>query len=407
MDKTDYYEILGIDRSYPFTDSNDLKKKFRKLSVKLHPDKNLNDPNATENFQKLNTAYNVLSDPQKRMIYNRGGKDALQEMDRSNDENDDEPKVIRCKVTLAECYTGFTKEVEVNTKVLCQKCYGVGGKKDTSIACKKCNAQGIVEEKKQINHPIFGKVTAMTRNTCDSCSGKGFTFTEKCDCKEGFTELTDTIMFTQKKGIFRSMNQYPGKGDENKDGVRGMLVIVQELEDTSEFRIHPENRHLLFQKEISVVEALCGVDYSMVLPSGKTIEIKDNSNIISPDSCHLVENEGMPFTDNDIFGDLIITYTVKFPKNLSDSDREKLSGLGSSDKSPTENNVSFTDNNYQYLMNFDKSKGKKRNMENNNNRDSDSEDSEDNSPMGFGGMRFKMGSGIDLRDFLGSVGGMF
>ena len=414
MGKEDYYQILGIDRTYPFTDPNDLKKKFRKLSVKLHPDKNPNNPKATENFQKLNTAYNVLSDPQKRMVYNRNGEEGLEQMDRSRGENNDEPKVVHCNMTLAECYTGFTKEVEITTKVLCQKCYGIGGKKDTSVACSKCKAQGVVEEKKQINHPIFGKVTAMTRGECKACSGKGFTFTEKCDCNNGFSELTEKISLKQKKGVFQAIIQFPEKGDENNDGVRGMLVIVVQLQDNTDFKVHSGNRHLVLQKEISVIESLCGVDYTIELPSGKTINIKDNFNIISPESCHLVENEGMPYTDTDMFGDLVITYTVKYPEKLNESDIDRLMKLGKISKEYKKCNVLFTNKKCQYLINHDKTKGRERNLDSsqisntNNTNNTNTSDEEDNSEENeeMGGMRFNM-SGMDPSDIFGAFRGMF
>ena len=403
----DYYSILGIDRSYPFTDPSDLKKKYLKLSVKLHPDKNPNNPKANENFQKLTEAYNVLNDPKKRMAYNIGGSEKLREMNNMDDREQDEPKVVYCNITLSECYTGIKKNIDVVTKVLCNKCYGVGGKKETSIACKKCNASGIVNEEKEIIHPLFGKVMMKTRQECKSCLGKGITFTEKCDCNNGFNEKTEKIKFTVKKGALKFVKEYPEKGDENKSGQRGMLVIVQKLDDNTEFKIHGEYKHLILEKKINLIESLTGVNFSVNLPSGKTVNIIECDNVISPDSCHIVENAGMPIDDTNMFGDLIITYSIKYPKKLTDDDKQKLASLvlskNKNKKKNSDFNITFTHKKFRNLIEHNKLRNKKRNLQENINSDtSDNDDDDDDENDGDSDDNF--GNGENLRFHLGGGG---
>jgi DnaJ-class molecular chaperone len=401
----DYYKILGIDRNYPFTDASDLKKKYLKLSVKLHPDKNPNNPKAKENFQKLTEAYNVLSDPKKRLIYSSGGIEALNNMNNmdSMDSMDrTKPKIVYCVVSLGECYSDITKKIDVIIKTICKLCYGIGGKKETSIACTKCLAKGFVEEAKEVLHPLFGrKVLMQTREECKVCNGKGIIFKDKCSCNDGFIEITEKVKFKIKKGFINHHQEYPGMGDENKSGVRGMLVIVQKLDENSPYKIHKNNKHIILEKEINVIDALTGVDFMVELPNGKQVNIVE-SNIISPKSSHIVENAGLPIND-DLYGDLIITYDIKYPKKLNNQDIKKLSELSElselykkSNKSnklnksnKNEYNIIFTNKNIHSLIEHDKRK-KQRNIKNYNHSDTDSDshndsdsDSDDNNDEKF------------------------
>lgn len=395
MTDQDFFTILGIDRNYPFDDDKDLKKKYRKMAAKLHPDKNLGNPKAKENFQRLKEAYDVLSDPQKRIIYKKYGEGGLKRHEQMGDQKA-KPKVVKLKVKLRECFTGFSRDLDIKTKAQCQECYGAGGKGKMS-SCKKCDAQGVVKVEKEIMHPILGMPChAIVREECKACSGRGKVFEEKCNCSDGFTERITSVSVEVSPGTLQYVNELPEKGDDDENGKRGLLVIVLDI-DTEGFRVHGEYGHLLLEKEISSVEAFTGVDYNVDLPNGKTIRIKEGGKgtVITPDSIHIVEDEGMPIEGTDLFGDLIVQYSIKWDKNLTSEQITSLNNVkkGGKKRKPrkSDSKILFTRKDLRRVFHHNK--------ERKSDRDLDSDDSDDDNMDGQGvfinGQRVKMGVGGD------------
>lgn len=160
---TKYYDILGVS---PSASPDELKKAYRKLALKFHPDKN---PNEGERFKLISQAYEVLSDPQKKVIYDQGGEDALKEGGRGGSEFFSSPMDIfdmffggspfgggrprreqkgknvihQLSVTLEELYKGSSRKLAFQKNVICAKCDGRGGKKGIKVECQSCNGSGV------------------------------------------------------------------------------------------------------------------------------------------------------------------------------------------------------------------------------------------------------------------------
>lgn len=353
MSKESYYDVLGLDKK--FTDT-DLKKRFRILSIKYHPDKNKGDPKAKEMFQKVARAKEVLSDPEKREAYDKYGEEGLKLMERGEDprmagmgrmggfpggfpdgfadifggmgmgmphrrRQRRQPKVVRVKVTLSECYRGTEKNIDIKTKKLCYDCLGKGAKNLQN--CKECNGKGI----KVVDRQVRPGMIQRSQRECEKCYGKGKIFkpSDRCGgCKgTGFIENVRNILFKIEPGADnKDHKEFPGKGDEDEDGKKGDLVLVIECVESPRFTRHGND--LIYQMEIDLVDALVGVNYVINNhPSGKKLRVNDN-RVLNPDSYHKIDNMGMPYPKSDKKGDLFVLYKIVFPKKLDQKVKSNL-----------------------------------------------------------------------------------
>ena len=229
-DKRDYYEVLGVDRN---ADDATLKKAYRKLAKKYHPDMNPGDKEAEAKFKEATEAYGVLSDPDKRRQYDQFGHAAFENggggaggfggFDFSGDMGDIFGDIfgdlfggggrrranngpmkganLRAAVNIMfqEAITGCEKELEITLKDPCTKCNGTGAKPGTSPeTCPKCNGSGQVVMTQQ---SMFGMVRNVT--VCPDCQGTGKIIREKCpDCRgTGFTSSRKKIQVSVPAGI--------------------------------------------------------------------------------------------------------------------------------------------------------------------------------------------------------------
>jgi DnaJ family protein A protein 2 len=196
---TKFYDILGVSSS---ADENEIKKAYRKLAMKYHPDRNQDKELANEKFKEISHAYEILSDPQKKEVYDRYGEEGLQGEGggagmsaedlfshlfgggfgggRSQQRGPRKGKDMAhgLKVSLEDLYKGKTSKLALQKQVLCQACEGRGGKAGAVQTCKGCNGRGVKIIMRQM-----GPMIQQMQQTCPDCNGEGETIRDADRCK--------------------------------------------------------------------------------------------------------------------------------------------------------------------------------------------------------------------------------
>ncbi|KAG7370884.1 DnaJ C terminal domain containing protein [Nitzschia inconspicua] len=332
----DFYRLLGISRDAA---KKDIKKAYRQKSLEFHPDKN-KEEGAAEKFAEINRAYEVLSDEEKRKIYDRHGEEGLKQHEareaggggggggfdpfeqffgfgggrQRQDQEQRTPSVdVPLKLTLEEIYSGATFEVTYIRQVLClkwemcmktnQECQGPG------IRVKRQQiAPGFVQQVQQHDDRCVAR-GKMWLNNCSECPNK--TEAEKIDLTVDVT-----------KGIRdRESITFEGVADEKPGYKAGDLNFVVMEAPHPEY--HREGDHLYKTMEIPLVDALTGFSLTLTQLDGTefTITIDD---IIECDETLRVPGKGMPRRSGRGFGDLFITFEVDFPDALSEEQKKAL-----------------------------------------------------------------------------------
>uniref|UniRef100_A0A2M3Z0K1 Putative dnaj chaperone n=1 Tax=Anopheles braziliensis TaxID=58242 RepID=A0A2M3Z0K1_9DIPT len=331
--ETGFYDVLGVK---PGCSPEDLKKAYRKLAMKYHPDKN---PNEGERFKQISMAYEVLSDPEKKAIYDEGGEAAIKQggagggggfhspMDifemifnggmGGRREQRGRDLVHRLAVTLEELYCGATRKLALQKNVICDGCDGIGGKKGTVHKCAPCNGTGVLTKVQQIL-PGFMQ---QNRVPCRACQGQGEVFDEKHKCKkcEGEKKLRDKKILDVhiEKGM-RSGQKivFNGEGDQEPGLQPGDIVIVLMEKEHPLFK--RSGMDLLMEMRLELSEALCGFQKVITTLDKRTLVITSHpGEVMKHESVKCIMDEGMPQWKNPFEkGRLIIQFTVAFPDSL-------------------------------------------------------------------------------------------
>ena len=319
----------------------EIRKAHRKLVIKLHPDKG-GDP---EKFKEMQNAYEVLSDPKKREIYDKYGEEGLKnggaEFDPFDFFGDFGPfrtrssqnvkrkckaKLVELSITLEDSYNGGRKEVEYERRIVCPKCKGTGSANpDAKTTCSKCNGSGV-----RLIVQRHGPMIMQTQTTCDECNGEGKIINDKC--KECKGKMVKTIK--RKLGVDLERGVPDGhrykmacEGDEYPEVETGDLIIEIFLQKHKDFI--RKGADLLYKCEISLLEALTGVTLAITHLDGRRILIKSSpGEIIQPQTLKTVEELGMPFFNSPFrFGHLYIDFQIVFPDKLSDEQSNKITEI--------------------------------------------------------------------------------
>jgi len=312
VDTTKLYETLGVDKN---ADEKEIKKAYRKLAVKHHPDKGGDEGT----FKEISAAYEILSDKEKRAKYDKfglegvadeaggaGGAEDLFSMffgggrSRSAGPRKGEAVNHPLKVSLEDLYNGKTAKIAINRQVI------VGESK----TCTACDGQGVVIELRQI---ALGMVQQLQRR-CAECGGMGYSCQKKKERKI-LEVLVEKGMKHNQKIVFRGM------ADEKPNMEAGDVnFIIQEKEHELFKR---KGADLLITKTLSLNEALCGFEWIVKHLDGREIAIKSKpGEIIKPEASashpyvKIVPNEGMPSHGNPfVKGNLYVLFRVEFPSD--------------------------------------------------------------------------------------------
>lgn len=329
----DYYKILEVDKN---STGDEIKKSFRNLSKKYHPDVNKSD-DAEEKFKEIVEAYETLGDKSKRTDYDRfgsaegggfggggfdfsdifgdifGGGRQRQKVQRKG-------RDIRVKISLniVDIIDGVKKKIKYNRQVVCKPCGGVGGSE--SETCRGCDGSG---QRMSLQNTVFGQVKTMT--DCSDCSGSGKVIKNKCtSCKGVGTTLQEEIVDIDiPAGVSNGMQlAMGGFGNEIGNGINGDLNIL--IDEERDIRFKREGGNIIIEKEISVIDAILGNDIDVTTPKS-VISIKVNPGTEHGQFTKLV-NKGIKDL-NYGQGDMIIVFKLKIPKFVSDEEKEILNNL--------------------------------------------------------------------------------
>jgi DnaJ family protein A protein 2 len=350
--ETKFYDVLGVP-----VDANEdqIKKAYRKMAVKYHPDKNPGNSTAVEKFKEVSAAYEVLSDPDKKSTYDRFGEEGLQgggfhassaqsifeqffsmggdPFGRSKGgrgKQKGEDITFNLGVTLKDLYNGKTSKLRVSRNAVCSQCSGRGSLKEgASQNCSTCKGQGIRIITQQI-----GPMIQQMQTVCNDCKGKGSVIKDKDKCPHCGGNKVIPEEKQIEVHIDRGMQQgqrinFYGEGEQEPGIEAGdIIVILKEKKDDKNPDIFKRQENdLHYQHKITLLEALTGFKfYIKHLDDRHLLVSSEPGTIIKPGDIKVIENEGMPIHKQSYKGRLLIHFEIEFPKpeQLDEPKKTKL-----------------------------------------------------------------------------------
>lgn len=393
MSKRDFYDVLGVTKS---ASAEEIKKAYRKMAIKYHPDKNPGDKQAEDNFKEAAEAYEILSNAEKKQrydhyghagvggasggggagyggggmnmedifsqfgdIFGNGGGGGGSPFDSffggGGQQSRGGRRVakgsnlrIKVKLTLEEIANGTEKKIKVNKQVSCKTCDGTGAKDKSSVStCKTCGGSGAV---RRVTNTILGQM--QTSSTCPTCNGSGQQITSKCTvCHgEGTTRGEETISINIPAGVSDGMQlSMSGKGNAAPNGgVPGDLIIL--IEETPHESLKREGNNVVYDLHVSIIDAALGFSAEVPTIDGKA-KIKIEPGTQSGKLLRL-KGKGIPEVNSYHRGDEIIHVNIWTPKALSAEERAMLEKLRESPNfkpQPGKNDKSFFEKMKEYF----------------------------------------------------------
>lgn len=384
MSKRDYYEVLGVTKS---ADEKELKKAYRKLAIKFHPDKNPDNPEAEIQFKEAAEAYEVLSDGQKKARYDQfghagmggaasggghGGFGGGMSMDdifenfgdvfggfgfgggggrqRGGGRRVSRGSNIRIKValTLEEIASGIEKKVKVTKDNKCSPCDGSGAEGSGGHStCTTCNGSGQVT---RVTNTFLGQM--QTASTCNTCSGSGSIITNKCKkCNGNGVERSESVIpINIPAGVEDGMQlQVSGMGNMgSRGGVAGDLLVV--IEEKAHDNFQREGQNLHYDLFVNVADAALGTQIVVPTLTGK-VKIKLEEGTQSGKLLRL-RGKGLPSVNAYGTGDIIVNVNIWTPQQLSTEEKKILEQLRGSENfkpNPTKKDKGFFERVKEYF----------------------------------------------------------
>jgi DnaJ family protein A protein 2 len=331
---TKYYDILGVEKK---ASQEQIRQAYRKLAAKNHPDRG-GDP---EKFKEILTAYETLSDQEKRAIYDQYGEEGLKEggMGGGFDPFDMfgggmgggykqqkrkvKSRLIQLKITLEEAYNGGKKKCDFQRKRTCKKCSGSGSANPAATQkCTGCNGKGI-----RLVTQRMGNMLLQSQTTCPDCQGEGTIIKEKCkECKgEKIATETKTLEIELDKGVPDGHRyKFPEEGDMIPDVEAGDIFVEVFIEKHKQFI--RKGADLIYKAQITLLQALTGFKFIITHLDGRKVLVKNkDGEIIKPGQFKTIKEIGMPFFEkNYAFGNLYIDFEIIFPEKFNDQQMKDL-----------------------------------------------------------------------------------
>ena len=356
MTKRDYYEVLGVQRG---CSEQELKSAYRKMALKYHPDRNPGDGGAEERFKEAAEAYSVLSDTQKRSMYDRFGHDAVgsaasaQGFDpnafadfsdilgdffgfgdlfgggsrRRNRAQRGEDVRYDLEINLEDALRGMEAEIQVPRLEMCKRCEGTGADSEGGlVTCSICNGRGEV---------IYQQSFLSVRRTCSQCGGRGKLIRKVCpECKgEAYLTIKDQIKIKIPAGVDTNTRvRVSGKGQPGTNGgPPGDLYVVLRVKEHPIF--HRRENDLHCSVPVNVAQAALGTEISVLTFDGLEMvtipEGAQNGETVR------IRGKGVPFLNSNGRGDIHVHIQVQVPKRLNREQRKLFEQLR--DTLPAEN----------------------------------------------------------------------
>ena len=350
--KRDYYEVLGVQKNTP---QDEIKSQYRKLALKFHPDRN-KSPDAAEHFKEISEAYAVLSDSEKRKIYDTyghtgvdgrystedifrgarvnfedifggfggGGFDSIFESlfgrggfggfgrERGSD------LVYETSITLEDVLRGKREEIDLQKDVECENCKGSGCAPGTSMrTCTVCNGQGQVRTSRSSGFSTF-----ITVHPCNTCRGQGKIIERPCNkCKgRGKQKGTKHLSFDIPPGVDTGEYTIKGEGEAVDNGINGDLVVRIRIKPHEKFK--RDGADIFYDANISMIDAVLGK--TIVVPTLERTEKLTVEQGTQPNSIIKLKGKGLPNIGGRGRGDQYVRLAVNIPSKLDKRQKKIL-----------------------------------------------------------------------------------
>jgi len=349
MSKRDYYDVLGVSQG---ASADEIKKAYRKMAIKYHPDKNPGNTEAEEKFKEAAEAYEVLSNDDKKARYDRfghegmkgggfggshmsmddifshfgdifggafgggfgGGQSSRRRVNRGSNLR------VKVKLTLDDIAHGVEKKIKLNKYKECEVCHGSGAERgSTPDTCQTCHGHGQVT---RVTNTFLGQM--QTSSTCPQCGGTGEVITNKCtECHgNGIVKGEEVVSINIPAGVAEGMQlSVNGKGNAGaRGGVPGdLIVLIEEKEDPELIR---DGNNLLFDLYVNFADAALGTTSEIPTIDGKA-RIKISAGTQGGKVLRL-KGKGLPDVNGYGRGDLLVNVNVWTPKDLSKEEKSIL-----------------------------------------------------------------------------------
>jgi len=364
--KRDYYEVLGVAKT---ASEDEIKKAYRKIAIKYHPDRNPGDKEAEEKFKEAAEAYDVLHDPQKRQQYDQfgfngpmggggfggfggasmnmddifsmfgdifgghgfggfgggfGGGRARQQQMRGGDLR------LKVRLTLEEINKGVTKKFKVKKDIACSHCHGSGAENGSGKeTCPTCHGSGVITHTTQ---SIFGMM--QTQGVCPTCHGQGEVIKNKChECGgTGVMKGEEVVEINIPAGVAEGMViNVPGKGNAGpNNGINGDIQVF--IEEESHDTFLRDGNDLIYNLLLDFPTAALGGEVEIPTIEGTKLKVK-MENGTQPGKTIRLRGKGLPSVQGygSGRGDLVVNISVYVPKTLSREEKQALESFRNSD----------------------------------------------------------------------------
>lgn len=334
-----YYDILGIGKD---ASQDEVKRAYRKLAMKYHPDTHPGDRECEDKFKEISEAYEVLSDETKRHNYDTYGTADPQNQGFAHSDPMDifasffgqgfspfnhfewnnSPRGASIQtvinITMDEAFNGCSKTIKYNRNVRCSECNGLGGKDRET--CPNCHGTGM-----EVRSNGFMRMST----TCTRCGGRGTIIKDKCPkCNgSGMETITEELKVDIPAGILSGMKMsIGGMGNQGRESssVNGDLILIVNVSNGSHFS--RSDNDIYVKTEISILQAMIGGDITIPTIDGSEVRINIPSGTQSGDTLR-VKGKGFTILNSSDRGDMYVTLIVRIPRDLSEEQKSRVESL--------------------------------------------------------------------------------